>query len=102
MESDKQKMDLQSYQLKLSSKLMQDGQYASVRDIKRSQLSAQEISRIITSISRCELELDILVDQADQAGSAGSLYPRRCLQCLKLFREILEIEREIKNDIKHF
>jgi galactose-1-phosphate uridylyltransferase len=92
MESDNEKMDVHSYVINLASKVMQEWQDECIRDVDTSQLNVQEIKRMITSISRCEFELDILLTLTEEIGGFGSSYPRKCLESLKLFKTILEME----------
>lgn len=71
---------------------MQEWQDEAIRDIDGSRLDKQHNRLMLTSISRCELELDILLTQTEQIGGFGSSYPRNCLESMKLFRTILEME----------
>jgi|GEM_PF-1814677 len=63
-----------------------------IRDIDGSLLDREHNLNMLEVISKCELWIDVLLTQTEEVNGFGSSYPKRCLELLKTFRVILEME----------
>jgi hypothetical protein len=84
--------DTKNYFIELSNKILRELQDECIRDIDGSRLDKEHSLRILEVISKCELWLDVLLTQTEEIGGFGSSYPKKCLDSLKLFRTILDME----------
>ena len=55
-------------------------------------MNDEHTNRMLSAIRECEWHLKPLMDLTEEIGGFGSVYPERCLEELKTFRTILEME----------
>ena len=77
---------------KLGDKVIKKMNEENERNEDSSWLTHDKINDQLKSIARCEYELDLLLSKTDEVGGFGSYYPKKCLEHLKLMRDILEME----------
>ena len=63
-----------------------------IRDIDGSKMNDEHTERMISAIRECEWHLKPLLELTEEIGGFGSSYPKKCLESMKLFRKILEME----------
>ncbi len=76
----------------LTSKTMNELQAEAVRDSDSSKITREHTERMFDAIIQCEYHMEDLLDLTEEIGGFGSSYPKRCMDSLKLFRCILEME----------
>ena len=86
------KEDIKNHFMDLAARVRKDMEDEAIRDMDKSRLNQAYIQSMLRTIGHAEFELDVLLTYTEEVGGFGSSYPKKCLECLKLFRTILEME----------
>lgn len=78
--------------MELNESFFNDEKERHVKNIDNSKLNKEYNLELLRVISRVEFELDMLLTLTDEIGGFGSYYPKNCLEYLKTFRVILNME----------
>lgn len=89
--------DVKEFFVKLSEKFMKNMQDEFIRNLDSLKLSKEYGKSMLRSIERCVLHLDLLLQFTEEVGGFGSYYPKKCLDLLKTFKTILEMELNEKD-----